>query len=110
LISKIETSSKKHNEKSSSVKVLDQAESGLNESYGEKIEITPKTTGSRLNEEFKTATKKLTSKTATKIVEGLDLSTPTQAMKKLALKKSQSVALPLGNNEDTPMKDERQVP
>jgi hypothetical protein len=31
-------------------------------------------------------------------------------MKKLALKKSQSVALPLGNNEDTPMRDERQVP
>jgi hypothetical protein len=39
--------------------VLDQAEGGLTEAYGEKIEITPKTTGSRLNEEFKTAAKKL---------------------------------------------------
>lgn len=99
--SKVETSTAKKNSNKSAVKILEQAESFTEGIQGEKIEITPKTMG-KASEEFKSAAKKavLNSKTATKPNFNGDLSTPSNAtIKKLSLKKSQSVALPLLSNE-----------
>ena len=102
-LSKIETSTAKKANSSSAVKILEQAETSFTESgKQEKIEITPKTTG-KPGEDFKTAAKKvaLNSKTASKPNMNGELTTPsTSVMKKqLALKKSQSVALPLMPND-----------
>ena len=99
-LSKIDTSTAKKSNNKSAVKILEQAENSLNEEVKhEKIEITPKTTGKPSGDDFKTAAKKvaLNSKTAAKP----ELNTPsTTTMKKqLALKKSQSVALPLIAND-----------
>jgi hypothetical protein len=99
-LSKIDTSTAKKSNNKSAVKILEQAESTLNEEVKhEKIEITPKTTGKPSGDDFKTAARKvsLNSKTAAKP----ELNTPsTTTMKKqLALKKSQSVALPLIAND-----------
>jgi hypothetical protein len=99
-LSKIDTSTAKKANNKSAVKILEQAESSINEEVKhEKIEITPKTTGKPSGDDFKTAAKKvaLNSKTAAKP----ELNTPsTTTMKKqLALKKSQSVALPLIAND-----------
>ena len=100
-ISKVEISTAKKTNNRSAVKILEQADSSFTEGgKHEKIEITPKTTGLKADD-FKTAKKvALNSKTATKPLMN-ELHTPsTSAMKKqLALKKSQSVALPLTAND-----------
>ena len=101
-ISKVEISTAKKTNNRSAVKILEQADSSFTDGgKHEKIEITPKTTGVKADD-FKTAAKKvaLNSKTATKPLMN-ELNTPsTSAMKKnLALKKSQSVALPLTAND-----------
>ena len=99
--SKVETSTAKKNSNKSAVKILEQAETLTEGNLGENIEITPKTSG-KASEEFKSAAKKvaLNSKTATKPNNNGELNTPSNAaFKKLSLKKSQSVALPLLSNE-----------
>ena len=102
-ISKVEISTAKKTNNRSAVKILEQADSNFTEcGKHEKIEITPKTTG-KPGEDFKTAARKvaINSKTASKPNMNGELTTPsTSVMKKqLALKKSQSVALPLMPND-----------